>query len=260
MASPGSSAKDAVTLEIIRGKLGSLAREMGVVLARSAMSPVIYEVYDFGCGISDAEGRLIAGSHGVAAFSALFGPQIVAIKEKYAGTMRPGDIYMTNDPYLGGSHLNDVLVVQPIFEDGELIAFACCIAHWPDIGGKLDGMTTDIFSEGIQIPMLKYQRAGVVNQDLMDILHMNVRLPDRAMVDLRAQLVDLADAELLGAVHPAEGALVVAATDGGLQHQAVRLRRRAVEGSLVVNHLRIVPRRHGHRERTTKTPRHKEKR
>src|SRR5262245_866538 len=97
-----NKAEEAVTLEIIRGKLLSVAREMGVVLARTAMSPVIYEVYDFGCGLSDKEGRLVAGSHGVAAFSALFGPQIRAIKAKYGHDMMPGDIFMTNDPYIGG--------------------------------------------------------------------------------------------------------------------------------------------------------------
>jgi N-methylhydantoinase B len=112
-----------------------------------------------------------------------------------ADGIEPGDILVTNDAYITGSHLNHMTFSLPIFEDGELIAFACCMAHWPDIGGKLDGMTTDIFSEGIQIPILKYQKAGVVNQDLLDFLHMNVRLPERAMGDLRAQLTAIKTGE-----------------------------------------------------------------
>ena len=136
MTAPETEAgADPVTREIIRGKLLALADEMGIVIAKTSMSPVIYEVYDFGCGISDAGGRLIAGSHGVAAFSALFGPQINAIAAKYGAAMRPGDVYMTNDPYLGGSHLNDVLLVVPIFEGGRPIAFASSYAHWTEVGG-----------------------------------------------------------------------------------------------------------------------------
>ena len=107
---------------------------------------------------------------------------------RFGGDIHPGDVLVTNDAYITGSHLNHVTFSLPIFDDGALAAFACCMAHWPDVGGTLDGMTTDIYSEGLQIPIVKYQRAGEVNQDLVDILRMNVRLPDRAMGDLRAQL------------------------------------------------------------------------
>ena len=83
----------------------------------------------------------------------------------------------------------------PIFHEGELIAFACCMAHWQDVGGTLGGVTTDIFSEGIQIPVIKYARRGVVNQDLVDIIRMNVRIPERAMGDLRAQITAIKTGE-----------------------------------------------------------------
>ena len=186
---------DAVTLQIIRGKLEALAREMGVVLARSAMSPVIYEVYDFGCGISDAKGRLIAGSHGVAAFSALFGPQINAIAAKYGDAMRPGDIYMTNDPYLGGSHLNDVLLVVPIFEDGRPIAFASSYAHWTEVGGMTPGSLSpnaeEIYQEGIRFPIMRLYRAGERQDELLELIAANVRLPRMSLGDLNAQIAAL---------------------------------------------------------------------
>jgi N-methylhydantoinase B len=102
--------------------------------------------------------------------------------------IKPGDIYVTNDAYLTGSHLNHVTLTLPIFHRGELIGFSCCMAHWLDIGGTLGGMTTDIFSEGLQIPILKYQDRGTINTDLVDIIRQNVRLPSRAMGDLRAQV------------------------------------------------------------------------
>ena len=186
---------DAVTLQIIRGKLEALAREMGVVLARSAMSPVIYEVYDFGCGISDASGRLIAGSHGVAAFSALFGVQINAIVAKYGDAIRPGDVFMTNDPYLGGSHLNDVLLVVPIFEEGRPIAFASSYAHWTEVGGMAPGSLSpsaeEIYQEGIRFPIMRLYRAGERQDELFELIAANVRLPRMSLGDLNAQIAAL---------------------------------------------------------------------
>jgi N-methylhydantoinase B len=102
--------------------------------------------------------------------------------------MEPGDILITNDGYTTGSHLNHVTIAQPIYAEGHLVGFSCCMAHWLNIGGVLHGMTTDIYSEGLQIPVLKLARAGVMNDDLIDIIMMNVRDPARAKGDLRAQL------------------------------------------------------------------------
>src|SRR5690606_28917323 len=84
---------------------------------------------------------------------------------------------------------------MPVFHEGKLIAFTCCMAHWLDVGGTLGQITTDIFSEGIQIPIVKYQKQGVVNQDLVDIVAMNVRLPERALGDLRAQITAITTGE-----------------------------------------------------------------
>src|SRR6185295_1619752 len=117
--------------------------------------------------------------------------ETVKAKIKHFGgikNMHPGDIYVTNDSYTTGSHLNHFTFTLPIFHKGKLVGFSCCMAHWLDVGGVLGGMTTDIFSEGLQIPILKYQDRGAINQDLLDIIRMNVRLPPRAMGDLRAQV------------------------------------------------------------------------
>ena len=100
---------------------------------------------------------------------------------------------MTNDAYTTGSHLNHFTFSMPIFERGKLCGWAACMAHWPDVGGTLGGVTTDIYSEGIQIPLMKYQKAGVVNQELVEIIRMNVRIPERAMGDLRAQVIAVQD-------------------------------------------------------------------
>ncbi len=102
--------------------------------------------------------------------------------------IEPGDILVTNDGYITGSHLNHVTLSLPIFHEGKLVAFSVCMAHWLTIGGAIGGVTTDIYSEGLQIPILKLQRKGEINQDLVDIIMMNVHLPKQAMGDLRAQL------------------------------------------------------------------------
>ena len=88
----------------------------------------------------------------------------------------PGDILLTNDAYITGSHLNHMTFTVPIFHDGEVVAFSCCMAHWPDVGGTLDGATTDIFSEGLQMPIVKIYRKGVPNEELISIIRTNVRL------------------------------------------------------------------------------------
>ena len=105
-----------------------------------------------------------------------------------ASDIEPGDILLTNDAYITGSHLNHMTFTVPIFHDGELVGFSCCMAHWPDVGGTLVGGTTDIYSEGLQMPIVKIHRKGVPNEELIDIIRINVRLPERAMGDFRAQI------------------------------------------------------------------------
>jgi len=98
------------------------------------------------------------------------------------------NVLLTNDAYTTGSHLNHMTFVVPVFWRGEIVAFSACMAHWIDVGGPLDGMTLDIYSEGLQMPMVKAWRKGVENRDVFDIIRLNVRVPERAMGDLRAQI------------------------------------------------------------------------
>jgi len=180
---------DPVITEIVRNGLIAVTEEMKTNLMRTAYNIIIYEALDFTTGLFTPSGETVSIGIGLPMFIRGMAETVKA-KIRHFGRdgIKPGDIYVTNDAYLTGSHLNHVTLTLPIFHRGELIGFSCCMAHWLDIGGALGGMTTDIFSEGLQIPILKYQDRGSVNAELVDIIRQNVRLPSRAMGDLRAQV------------------------------------------------------------------------
>ena len=160
---------DAFTREIIRNKLLAIASEMGAVLARTSMSPIVYEVLDFACGHLR---RLMAGSSPRTTVSASSPARSVRRSSRFsqsipAATMRPGDIYMTNSPYGGGTHNADVALINPIFAGDQLIAFGISVTHWTEVGGKVLGSlspdSTEIFQEGLQFPQLRLDRDGEFN-------------------------------------------------------------------------------------------------
>ena len=180
---------DPVVTEIVRNGVIAVTEEMKTNLMRTAYNIIIYEALDFTTGLFTPQGETISIGIGLPMFIRGMAETVKAkIKHFGVDNIRPGDIYVTNDSYLTGSHLNHVTLTLPIFHKGELVGFSCCMAHWLDIGGILGGMSTDIYSEGLQIPILKYQDRGVVNQTVVDIIRQNVRLPSRAMGDLRAQV------------------------------------------------------------------------
>jgi N-methylhydantoinase B len=180
---------DPVITEIVRNGVIAVTEEMKTNLMRTAYNMIIYEALDFTVGLFTPQGETVSIGIGLPMF---IRGMAETVKAKIAhfgiDNMRPGDIYVTNDSYITGSHLNHVTLTLPVFHRGDLVGFSCCMAHWIDIGGQLGGMTTDIFSEGLQIPILKYQDRGKVNEDLVDIIRQNVRLPSRAVGDLRAQV------------------------------------------------------------------------
>ena len=179
---------DGVTVEIIRNGVLAVTEEMKTNLMRTAYNMIIYEALDFTVGLFTKSGETISIGLGLPMFIRGMSETVKAkIKRFGYEGMKDGDIYITNDAYLTGSHLNHITLTQPIFYEGEVIAFACCMAHWIDIGGSMGHVTTDIYSEGLQIPILHYKTAGVVNQGLVELIAMNVRLPKLAMGDLRAQ-------------------------------------------------------------------------
>ncbi|HYX63910.1 MAG TPA: hydantoinase B/oxoprolinase family protein [Burkholderiales bacterium] len=180
---------DAVLTEIVRNGVIAVTEEMKTNLMRTAYNMIVYEALDFTVGLYTPEGETISIGLGLPSFIRGMAETVKAMLRHFGKDgLEPGDILVTNDAYTTGSHLYHFTFSLPIFHRGRLSGFACCMAHWTDVGGVLGGVTTDIYSEGLQVPILKYARAGVVNQDLVDIIRMNVRIPERAMGDLRAQI------------------------------------------------------------------------
>ncbi len=180
---------DPVTTEIVRNGLIAATEEMKTNLMRTAYNMIIYEALDFTVGLFDAQGNTVSIGLGLPMFIRGMSDTVKTKLDHYGvENLDPGDILLTNDAYITGSHLNHMTFTVPIFHDGEVVAFSCCMAHWPDIGGTLDGATTDIFSEGLQMPIVKIYRQGVPNEELVSIIKTNVRLPERAMGDFRAQI------------------------------------------------------------------------
>lgn len=187
---------DAVTVEIIRNGLIAVTEEMKSNLTRTAYNLIIYEALDFTVGLFTVEGDSISIGLGLPMFIRGMSETVKAkIRHFGLDNIEPGDILVTNDAYTTGSHLNHFTFTMPVYHEERLIGFTCCMAHWLDVGGTLGQITTDIYSEGIQIPIVKYRKRGVVNQDLVDIIAMNVRLSERAMGDLRAQITAITTGE-----------------------------------------------------------------
>jgi len=182
---------DPITVELIQTRLTSIVREMRTVIIRTAYSHMIIEGHDFSSAVLTADGELVAASQveqptHISALS-WSAHEIIA---KYKGDIGPGDLYLHNDPYTGGSHLNDVGLFYPVFQDEQPLAIVAVMAHWQDIGGmvpgSLSGNATDIFQEGIRIPSLRIARRGVAIDEVLDLLFANVREPADRRGDLRA--------------------------------------------------------------------------
>ena len=180
---------DPVITEIIRNGLVAITEEMKTNLLRTAYSMIIYEAQDFTVGLFDANGDTVSIGIGLPMFIRGMSMTVKAMQQHVGiENIHPGDVLVTNDAYTTGSHLNHVTFVVPIFHAGAIVAYSACMAHWADIGGQLDGMTKDIYSEGLQLPILKAWKRGEPNQDVLDIIRLNVRIPERAMGDLNAQV------------------------------------------------------------------------
>ena len=190
---------DPVTLEIVRGKLLAAVDEMGIIIARTSMSPVIYEVLDFACGILDTKAQLIVQTNGITLFTGTFSFQLQAIQKKFGDDIRPGDVYMTNDPFEGGTHTCDVALIRPLFDGGKLRAFAIAVAHWSEVGGSVAGSiapnATEIYQEGIRFPGIHVCRDDKLLPDVVDLIRENVRLPTMCLGDLNAELAAVRIAE-----------------------------------------------------------------
>src|ERR1043166_5941690 len=178
---------DAFTAEVIRSAVVAITGEMKTNLMRTAYHTIIYEAEDFTVGLFDADGNTVSIGLGLPMFIRGLSDAIKATLAHYGnGNIQPGDSLLTNASYIMGSHRNPIVFSLPIFWEGELVAFSSSMAHWQNIGGTLRGSTTDIYEEGLQMPIVKIYRQGQVNQELVEIIKSNVRFPDLAMGDFRA--------------------------------------------------------------------------
>ena len=183
---------DPITLEIIQNSLQAAADEMFAAMRKTAMSSVIYEVLDLGTGITDAEGRIASSGAGIPSFIGVLDKSVQFILGKHRD-IKPGDIFITNDPWHGGvTHLNDLVLAMPVFVGDTLVAWTANIAHNSDLGGMAPGSlsanATEIFQEGLRLPAVKLIREGVINQDVMDIITTNSRMPDFLKGDIWAAI------------------------------------------------------------------------
>ena len=184
---------DPITLEVIRNRLDVIAEEMEIVLLKAAHSAIVKEALDASAAVFDAQGRTMAQAAAIPAHLGMLVTSVRRIVEDFAREApSPGDAYIVNDPYDGGTHLPDVTIVIPVFYEGRLVALSASMAHHQDIGGKSPGSTPpdagEIFAEGLRIPLLKLYAAGKPNETFYALMRANVRLPEMFEGDLGAQL------------------------------------------------------------------------
>jgi N-methylhydantoinase B len=187
---------DAFTISIVRSSILAAADEMFAVTARTSQSPIIYDVLDFSVAITSAEGDVIAQAVATPAFIGMLDFNVKACIARFAPiVLAPGDVVILNDPFLSGSHLNDVAVVMPIYAQETLVAYAVSKGHWNDIGGMSFGSwgpgRTEIFQEGLQIPPVRLYIKGQRNEELVDLIRANSRLPDMCEGDMEAQVAGM---------------------------------------------------------------------
>lgn len=186
---------DPVTLTVLQNRFQQISEEMDVVFDRAAFSPIISEGRDRASGLYAAEsGLLIAqGSTGMPIHIGAMQFAVATIAGR--GGHRPGDIYIINDPYLGGTHLMDVKMIAPVFFAGELFCFLGSSGHWPDIGGAVPGgyvtKAVEVQQEGLRLRGVRLYREGRLDEDILAIILDNVRVPDQRLGDLHAQVASL---------------------------------------------------------------------
>ena len=194
-----ASAVDPLTLAVVQGALQELTTEMDAAFVSTAFSPIIAEGKDVASGIyHPTTGEVIAqGEHSLPLFVAVmqYTAEAVLRHVQERRAFAPGDVYIVNNPYQGGTHLMDVKMVMPHFVNGELVALLANTGHWPDVGGSAPGgfpaHATEIYQEGLVLPPIRLYRAGELDQDLLGLILENVRVPRPRIGDIHAQYTAL---------------------------------------------------------------------
>jgi N-methylhydantoinase B len=206
---------DPVSLEILWKRLISIVDEASAAFVRTSFSTLVREANDFAVVLTDAEGRSLAQSTmSIPSFIGSLPATVRHFLDRFpVHTLRPGDVLITNDPWMGTGHIHDVNTAMPLFHRGRLRAFAAVVSHLPDIGGRLrNSGIREIYEEGLQIPRLKLMRAGEPDDAVVDLIRQNIRVPEQGLGDIWAQvaaakmmderlapLLDTVDLDALGA-------------------------------------------------------------
>lgn len=216
---------DPVTLEILRNQLESVAAEMGHVLIRGAYSPNIKERQDCSTALFDASGRMVAQAEHIPVHLGAMPDAVETVLEK---DPKPGDVFVVNDPFAGGTHLPDVTLVSTIAPEGEVLGFAVSRAHHADVGGSAPGSmppgAREIYEEGLRLPAVRLVDGGEPNEAVHELIRANVRTPDEREADLRAQRAANARAEeRIGELLEEHGSTLLEAFDAVIEYSRERV-------------------------------------
>ena len=189
---------DAISLEVFKNMFISVSEEMGVALLRTAYSPNIKERRDFSCAIFDPEGQMVAQAAHQPVHLGAMPASVQAALDTFPNALRPGDMVILNDPYLGGTHLPDITLVAPVFVTvaGEriMVGFVSNRGHHADVGGMTPGslpLSTELYQEGLILPPIKLARGGRLNQEVVQLICRNSRTPEERRGDLAAQIASI---------------------------------------------------------------------
>lgn len=224
---------DAASLEIFRNWLGSLNDELTALIARTAQSEIAKDTLDFATAVCDIRGRVISQGLTMVLHAGSIPAAIERLIAEFGDEIRPGDAFLSNDPYLaGGSHLPDIYVITPIFAAGEQIGFAGTVCHVADMGGRVPGGNAadsrDIFAEGLRLPPVRIAEEGIIARSVEAILRANVRVPEKVLGDLHSLLNACRVAECrIGELVARDGAASVRRhMEAVLEHGAMLFRER----------------------------------
>ena len=197
-AAPDAQA-DPVAFELVKNALFFLVNEMALTLVRTSYSGILRENMDFSTGIANAEGEMV--SQGLS-LPLQFGPMpdaVAAVRRAWQERMEPGDVFVLNDPFEGGTHLPDFFFIKPVFHDGAIFCYICVAGHQVDVGGRVAGSnacdSTEVYAEGLRVPPLRLYERGVPNETLFNLIERNVRVPVKLLGDFRAQVASLETGE-----------------------------------------------------------------
>jgi N-methylhydantoinase B len=228
---------DPITLEVLREAFVSIVREMRVTLVRTAYSSVLYEGEDFSCVLMDGDAQIVSMSKGQdhPLHIVPIAWSMKAVREKFGDDIHPGDMFLHNDPYTGGTHLNDVALIYPLFADGEMFVFPVVRAHWGDVGGmspgSLSGGATEIFQEGVRIPPIRIIDRGRPNAAALELIFANMRGPRERKGDFDAMIgTCMKAAERVEGLAARYGVPTVRGAVGLLMDRAEQRMRRAIGG------------------------------